>query len=1094
MMRFSKLFFILVIGFASCKTDDQDQVQEKLFSLLDSTQTGISFANNLEFDEKFNVYTYRNFYNGGGVAIGDINNDGLVDLYLTANQKKNRLYLNKGDFKFEDITETAGVGGEMGWSTGVSMADVNGDGWLDIYVCNSGDIEGDKKQNELFINNQDNTFTESAREYHLDDKGFSTHASFFDYDKDGDLDVYLLNNSYQAIGSFNLERNERGVRDSLGGDKLLRYNGKFFEDVSEEAGIYGSIIGFGLGVTIGDLNKDGWEDIYVSNDFFERDYLYYNNQDGTFSEQLTNSMNSISGASMGADMADINNDGYPDIFVTEMLPDEYKRLKSVTTFENFDKYSYNVKNGYYHQFTRNTFQLNNANKTFSEIGRLSGVEASDWSWGALIFDVDNDGYKDIFVANGIYQDLTDQDYLNYISNEEIAKSVIQNNKVNYKKLIEIIPSNPISNKAFKNNGNLSFEDKTEALGLDQSSFSNGSAYGDFDNDGDLDLVVNNVNMQAFIYRNNARQQSKDSANYIRFEFKGKEPNTFAVGAQVTVYQGNQIFYIEQQPTRGFQSSMDYRPLVGLPNGEKVKIEIIWPSQKVSYLENVVPNQTILLDENNINQSDQSILEAKRPSNIFEPQSLNISHHENKFVEFNRDRLKYHMSSTEGPKVAVADINSDGLDDFYIGGSKGFSGQLILTTENGFIVDSLSFAGERESEDQGSTFFDADGDGDLDLYVCTGGSEFSAVSEPLKDKLYFNTNGKFELSKQVLPAADKYKVTSVVKPFDYDNDGDIDLFVGERFIPFQNGFPSSGYILQNDGKGNFSNVTDTIAPGLKEIGMITDASTSDIDNDGDNDLVIVGEYLGIRTFTNTNGKFEELETSLTSMKGWWNTIEAVDIDNDGDEDFILGNHGLNSRFKTSKEKPLYLVVDDYDKNGFSDPILAWSNEKGDLYPFALRHNLAEQLKFVLKKYPDYKSFKDATLQQILGEEMFKKALKIEVNSLKSIVAINEGNGKFSYMDLPLEAQLSPIYAIKAFDFDKDGDMDIVLGGNLYAAKPEVGRYDASYGLYLENLGGNKFKTYEGNRGFITDGEVRDIFVIGNRLIIARNNNAFLQFGF
>jgi len=573
------LFFPLLLGVIGCSSEKNKS--NPLFKEIKANESGINFENKLSFDAKFNIYTYRNYYNGGGVGLGDVNNDGLIDIYMTANMLPNKLFLNKGNFKFEDITATSKVAGTKAWSTGVSLADVNGDGLLDIYVCNSGDIKGDNKQNELFINQGNNAkgipeFKEEAEKYGLADKGFSTHAAFFDYDKDGDLDMYLLNNSYQAIGSFNLRKNERPNRDPVGGDKLFRNDNNHFTDVSEEAGIYGSIIGFGLGVTVGDIDKDGWLDIYVSNDFFERDYLYHNNGDGTFTEELENCMRSISAASMGADMADINNDAFPDIFVTDMLPREEGRLKTVTTFDNWDRYQLNIQNGYWHQFTRNMLQLNNGDNTFSEIGRLTDVAATDWSWGALIFDFQNDGRKDIFVANGIYQDLTDQDFLKFVTEENTVQQIMSNKGEAYKKLVELIPSNPIPNHAFVNRGGLSFQDEAQKLGLGNPGFSNGSAYGDLDNDGDLDLVVNNVNMPFSLFQNQSRQLNSEN-NYLKFELKGIKANTNAIGTKITAYVNGEKIYLEHIPIRGFQSTVDPRPNCCLGNSTVVDSIIVeWP--------------------------------------------------------------------------------------------------------------------------------------------------------------------------------------------------------------------------------------------------------------------------------------------------------------------------------------------------------------------------------------------------------------------------------------------------------------------------------------------------------------------------------------
>jgi len=1079
-----KIYSLLLLSFlVSC---NETVNKEPQFELLTAKTTGINFNNDLVSTDVFNVYKYRNFYNGGGVAIGDINNDGLQDIYLTSNLNENKLYLNKGNFTFTDITITANVGGSKAWSTGVSMVDINADGFLDIYVCNSGDVEGDNKQNELFINNTDGTFTEKAVEYGLADLGYSTHASFFDYDKDGDLDVYLLNNSYQAIGSFNLTKNERPKRDILGGDKLFQNQGNYFVDVSEKAGIYGSIIGFGLGITVSDVNNDGWEDMYISNDFFERDYLYINQKNGTFKEQLTASLNSISGASMGADAADINNDGYNDIFVTEMLPKEYARLKTVTTFEDWNKYQYNVKNDYYHQFTRNMLQINNQDTSFSEVGRFSGVEASDWSWGALLFDMNNDGLKDLFIANGIYKDLTNQDYLRYVSNEEVLQSLVIDNKVDFKKLIDIIPSNKVKNHAYINKGNLTFN--RENNGLNTEGFSNGAAYGDLDNDGDLDLIVNNVNMPLFVYKNNL---DKTATKYLKVILKGEGLNTNAVGAKVKLATKTATYFLEQQPARGFQSSMDNRPNFGFKETDSLTLTINWPSGKRTQLQNIEVNKTLTLFE----KDAQTVVKKEGivTQDIFTKNSNTIQfvHKENNYIDFNVDRLLPFMRSAEGPKMAVADVNNDGTEDLFIGGSKNNIASLFIQKNTTFIKkEKTTFNNQRAAEDAESIFFDADNDGDLDLYVCSGGVETSKYSANYLDKLYFNDGaGNFTLSDQKLPTTTKYHSSSSVVVADIDNDNDLDLFVGERTIPNAYGMPGSGFLLINDGTGKFTEQSASLAPEFKNLGMITDAIFIDINKNGYKDLVIVGDFMGVEVFENQQGKFKKNKNNaLSNLKGWWNTIEKSDLDNDGDFDLILGNHGLNSRFKATPKNPIKLYVNDFDKNGFLDPVLSFTNTDGKEYPYALRHNLVDQLKYLSKKFPDYESFKSATIQDIFTPEQLQESTTLKANTLGSVILFNEGAFIFTVQKLPLETQFSPIYAIATSDFDNDGDQDILLGGNLDGVKPEFGRYDASFGNYLENTGNRVFKFHQKGKGLKVNGQIRDLKVLKNKVFITKNNDS------
>ncbi len=1090
-MKRAGILIVTLVILSQCSEKDT-QSASTLFENIPSKSSGVNFRNDLSFDEDFNIYTYRNFYNGGGVGLGDVNDDGLIDIYLTSNQGPNQLYLNKGNFQFEDITSKAGVAGTKAWSTGVSIADVNGDGRVDIYVANSGDIKGDGKENELFINNGDLTFSEKAAEFGVADRGFTTHSVFFDYDKDNDLDLYILNNSYQAIGSFNLTKNERPKRDSLGGDKLLRNDNGHFTDVSEKAGIFGSVIGFGLGVTVGDVNHDGWQDIYVSNDFFERDYLYVNSHDGTFKEVLTEQMKSVSGASMGADLADINNDANPDIFVTEMLPWRNDRLKTVTTFESWDRYNFSVQNDYYHQFTRNMLQLNNGDGTFSEIGRLAGVEATDWSWGALIFDMDNDGWRDIFVSNGIYQDLTNQDYLQYVSNEEVVRSIVSGGKVDYKKLVELIPSHAVPNQAFQNKHGIQFKEVSKEWGLNQPDFSNGAAYGDLDNDGDLDIVINNVNSLTSIYKNNT---DTSTSRYLKFILAGPPGNTGAFGTRITIKDKGQTFYGEQMPIRGFESSVDPRPNFGLGSRDTVdQVLVQWPDGSEYAMTNVPTNQTLRLS---MGKDVSASIATPDPIavKLFDQLHglIDYKHEEASFVDFDRDRLILHMLSNEGPRMSKADVNGDGLEDIYIGGAKGSSGALLIQHKPGKFTKSNQalLEADNTSEDMASEFLDFDGDGDVDLYVCSGGNELPSTSSALADRLYVN-DGKGNFTKQpVMVMSSKYESKSTVKAGDYDGDGDMDLFVGERLRPFAYGMPCKGYVLRSDGN-SFTDVTSEVAPALIDIGMITDAAWSDVDHDKDLDLVIVGEYMPIKVLVNDNGKFVDhtKEFGLEKTNGWWNRIEAADLDGDGYDDFVLGNHGLNSRVRASEQKPVCMYVNDFDQNGTMEQIVCTFN--GDKsYPLALRHDLISQLPFLKKKYLKYESYEDQTITDIFTPEQMKNALKLEAYVLENSILWNEKGKGLSLKALPVEAQLSPVYGIETGDFNNDQKTDILLGGNQYRVKPELGRYDASYGMFLSGDGERGFVAQPTSTGWRIDGEVRDILTVnigGRQVIVVAKSNA------
>ncbi|MDE2731087.1 MAG: FG-GAP-like repeat-containing protein [Bacteroidota bacterium] len=1085
---------VSLITLAGCSSRPSGQ----LFELMPPEHTRITFENTLGYDYDFNVYRYRNFYNGGGVALGDVNQDGRPDVFFTGNQTANRLYLNNGDFTFTDISDKAGIKGSRAWSTGVSMADINGDGRLDIYVCNSGIVKGDDKRNELYINQGDSTFLEMAADFGLDDAGLSTHATFLDYDRDGDVDLYLVNNSYRNIGSFDIEVNTRHIPHFAGGDRLYRNDGARFTDVTLDAGIYSSEIGFGLGASTGDVNRDGWPDLYISNDFFERDYLYLNNADGTFSESLESSILSVSAAAMGADMADINSDGWPDIFVTDMLPPSEQRLKTVSSFDSWSRYQNYVRDGYYHQFTRNTLHLGRGTvkadprPTFSESGRMLGVEASDWSWGALIADFDLDGQRDIFVANGIYRDLTNADYLVEIRQEATMDALTDQNYVDWKTLIDMIPSEPIANHMFARGQGGGFADVTADWGLNAPVFSNGSAYGDMDRDGDLDLIVSNINMPPIIYQNRASRQSPHR-HWLQLNLQGRPPNTQAVGAAVSLWHQGRLWYQEQYPVRGFQSSVDPLLHFGLGSaGPAVdSVVVVWPGGGVTRLTNVTTRQILMVSESESAPAQQTA-PPSADTTLFtavDPADFGLAWHhvEQPFNDFDQQPLLFHMRSTEGPALCAGDYNGDKHADLYLGGARDQAGALYVQTMSGQFAASAQSVLDSDavSEDVDCAWFDADSDGDEDLYVASGSSEFPASSSALVDRLYINTPNGLVKSEQILTLAATmgFAPTAAVRPMDFDHDGDVDLFIGSRLRPFAYGLPADSYLLINDGSGQFTEASSRLAPEFSELGLLTDARWVDVDQDGWQDLMIVGEWMPITLFKNNAGVLNHHPAGLEEAIGWWQRILPADLDGDGDMDFIAGNHGLNSRFKA----PVDLWVSDFDRNGRVEQIFARTVD-GQLFPWHLRHDLVGQLPHLVRTFPTYASYAGRTIHEIFPAEAVEQAHHLRATELRSMAGFNDGSGRFTLQPLPFEAQLAPMYGLAAVTRESAGEPLILMGGNLYEVKPEAGRYDASYGTVMQApaLTTVAWQT----SGFVLRGQVRRLLPItaGNRnLVVAALNN-------
>ena len=1094
-MNKSIVIFFLLFSI-SCNTKKQEKEYiapaSSLFSLLPSSQTGIHFTNNVVDDSVMNIFNYRNFYNGAGVAIGDINNDGLPDIFFTSNKEENKLYLNKGNFVFEDISKAAGINVYKFWSTGVTMVDINADGWLDIYVCNAGDVKGKERVNQLYINNGNSTFTEKAAAYNLQDKGgYHTHAAFFDYDGDLDLDCYLLNNSSFPVAQVR-NWDQRMIRDSTGGgDKLLRNDALHFTDVSEQAGIFGSLIGFGLGVTVGDVNNDMWPDMYISNDFFEKDYLYINQKNGTFKEDIDEQMQHTSQSSMGADMADINNDGRVDIFSTDMLPEDDYRLKTMTKFEDFDLFNTKLRGNLHKQFLQNCLQLNNGDNTFSEIAQLAGVNATDWSWGALIFDFDNDGWKDIFVSNGMNKDVTNQDYIDFLGDENIRSEVTKSGKFDLQKFLDKMNATRLPNYGFINKkGSLSFSNQSYSLGLAKPSFSNGAAYADLDNDGDLDLVVNNVNMESFVYRNNAEKLAKN--NYVKIKLNGNAPNTFGTGARVTAFVNGQHITTEQQPSRGFQSSVEPVITIGLGSNATIdSLEIIWPDFKKQVLYNVKINSVIKL-----NQQDalQKFTPAAVNVNTYFSNgtgsviSDDIAHKEDAYIDFDAEWLLPKMLSTEGPKIATGDLNGDGLQDFCIGGAAGDLTKIFFQTAQAKFIPSpqSAFEQDKDFEDIGIEFSDIDNDKDLDIIIASGGNTGFAGSTKMVPRIYINDGkGIFYKGLQNMPYISSN--ASCIRMYDFNGDGFADMFVGGRVITKQYGVPPVSYLLQNDGKGNFSDVTDIVAPALKNLGMVTDASWADLDADNIKELIITGDWMPVTIFKYINGQLKKT-AEIKNSNGWWNAINITDVNNDGRPDIIADNWGLNSKLKVDSLHPAKLYVNDFDKNGQTECVTTYYKSDGIDYPYFLRGDMSTQLPFLKKKFLRYDSYAGKTIAEIFSKDQLSSAAMLQVSLAQTGIFYNKGNLNFVFKPLPVQAQLSNMFSILVQDINTDGIKDIFVAGNFSGLKPELGRMDASYGAsFLGTAGGDFIYSPSANTGLFIKGEVRDVKTI----MLANNQQAILM---
>lgn len=1050
-MRYT-LLFGLVIALGGCANEQEVEPTENtsapkhLFERLPATETGVDFTNRVEETKQFNYLLYSYMYNGGGVAAGDIDNDGLVDLYLTANGRSNKLFANKGDFVFEDITATAGVADDTGWTTGACMVDINADGFLDIYVCKSGLVDEVMRRNKLFVNNGDGTFKESAADWGIDDPAYSTMAYFFDYDGDSDLDLYLLNHRIDFRENTTVDLEKQRQIDPATSDKLYRNDGERFTDVTASAGIANKA--WGLSVAISDFNNDRLPDLYVCNDFRQPDHLYLNNGDGTFTDGILEHFGHTSFYSMGSDVADINQDGYPDLMVLDMVSQDHvrsKRMMAAMSPENFRRM---VAIGYHHQYMFNMLHVNRGNGDFSDIGQLAGVAKTDWSWAPLFADFDNDGHSDLYITNGIRRDVTDNDYKYYVEDRFKA-----GNPMSFGEVMRNWPATKVPNYAYRNTGAFKFEDRTKEWGLDIPVNSNGVTYADLNNDGALDLIVNNIDNKAHIYRNTCR------TNHLRLRLKGPQKNPTGIGTRVLLQTTEGPQWREQYLNRGFQSSVDPTLHFGIGNTETVRsVTVVWPDGKFEVRENVAANTTLEFTYT----AAAGQFENAQPQPLFAdipPSTLGIDfvHSENAFNDFEREILLPHKQSTLGPPMAVGDMNGDGLEDFFIGNAKDAAAATYLQTPSGRFkrTNQSLWREEAKYEDTGALCLDANGDGHLDLYVVSGGNAFAQDSPLLQDRLYLNDgNGNLQRARNALP--EMLTSGQCVIAEDIDDDGDTDLFVGGRLIPGAYPFPARSYVLENNA-GVFSDITDRAAPELKNIGMVTDACFTDYDGDGQRDLIVVGEWTPIMPFRKTQGQylFDRSAKGLEKSNAWWYSIAAADMDNDGDVDFVVGNLGQNNKFQPNEKKPLHVFCNDFDGNGTFDIVL--SKEKGDsLLPVRGRECSSQQMPFIAQKFPTFQAFAEADLERIYGPQSLANALHYIAYDFSSVYLENLGNKSFTPHPLPSLAQFGPILDLVLEDINGDGLRDILAAGNMYNAETETIRYDASRGCVLLGDGKGAFE--------------------------------------